>query len=305
MTQNPAFLYIVTVLIWGSTWYVIKLQLGVVEPMVSVAYRFALAGGLLLAWCLIRGKDMRFVARDHIWMAVQGLFLFGANYILFYEATALLTSGLIAMVFSTIVGWNIVFGRLFFATPITMQMVLGTVCGLGGLALVFWRDILNFDLGNQGSFGLALCIVATVLASLGNMTAARNQMRGLPVLQVNAFGMTYGALLTLAYAGWTGLPFAWENTPAYIGSLLYLSILGSIAAFGAYLTLLGKIGASRASYATVLFPVVALSLSVWLEGFQFTPPAIWGAVLVLIGNVLVLAKPKHFNFLERWIGSKT
>jgi len=299
MPHNTLPLYAITVLIWGSTWYVIKLQLGVVAPEVSVAYRFALAAALLVVWCILKGKDMRYAARDHVWMATQGLFLFSANYAVFYVATELVTTGLIAVVFSTIVGWNIVLGRIFFNTPVTMQMVLGTLCGIGGLALVFWPEVSILDLRDEGAYGLVLCIIATMLASLGNMASARNQKRGLPVLQVNAYGMAYGATFTALYAWSNGLAFNWDGSVQYISSLLYLSVLGSIIAFGTYLTLLGRIGAGKTAYASVLFPVVALSLSVWLEGYVFTPAAMVGAALVLIGNVLVLAKYSHFNGLKR------
>jgi len=297
--QNTISLYAITVLIWGSTWYAIKLQLGVVEPQLSVAYRFALAAAVLMVWCIVKGKDMRYVRRDHLWMAAQGLFLFCANYAVFYLATGLLTTGLIAVVFSTIVGWNIFFGRLFFATPITPQMVVGATTGIGGLTLVFWPEFYTLGLRDESVYGLLLCVTATVLASLGNMISARNQQRGLPVLQVNAYGMAYGAAFMFLYAWWTDLPFNWDSSAHYISSLLYLSVLGSVIAFGTYLTLLGRIGPGRAAYATVLFPVVALSLSVWLEGYVFTPVAIAGAALVLAGNILVLAKPSHLKFLRR------
>ena len=299
MPQNTISLYAITVLIWGSTWYAIKLQLGVVEPQLSVAYRFALAAAVLMVWCIVKGKDMRYVRRDHLWMAAQGLFLFCANYAVFYLATGLLTTGLIAVVFSTIVGWNIFFGRLFFATPITPQMVVGATTGIGGLTLVFWPEFYTLGLRDESVYGLLLCVTATVLASLGNMISARNQQRGLPVLQVNAYGMAYGAAFMFLYAWWTDLPFNWDSSAHYISSLLYLSVLGSVIAFGTYLTLLGRIGPGRAAYATVLFPVVALSLSVWLEGYVFTPVAIAGAALVLAGNILVLAKPSHLKFLRR------
>jgi drug/metabolite transporter (DMT)-like permease len=73
-------LYAVAVLIWGSTWLVIKFQLGVVPPMVSVAWRFALAALMLLAWCALRRRPLRFGSRDHLWIALQGILMFGLNY---------------------------------------------------------------------------------------------------------------------------------------------------------------------------------------------------------------------------------
>lgn len=297
--MNTSFLYASTVLIWGSTWYAITLQLGFVDPVVSVAYRFALAAVILLAWCVARRKDMRYAVRDHVWMAAQGLFLFCANYAVFYVATGFVTSGLVAVVFSTIAVFNIIFARLFFGVRVGTRVIAGAVLGISGLALVFWPEVNTLTLSDDAALGLVLCIIATVLASLGNMSSARNQRRGLPVLQTNAYGMAYGAAFTAIFAVSTGRAFVWDPSFDYLWSLLYLSIFGSSIAFGAYLTLLGRIGAGRAAYAAVLFPVVALSMSVVLEGYAFTQLSAIGAALVLGGNVLVLAKAKHFSWLKR------
>ena len=301
--MNTAFLYISTVLIWGSTWYAITLQLGVVDPVVSVAYRFAMAAIILMAWCIAHGKDLRYSARDHVWMAAQGLFLFCANYALFYIATGYVTSGLVAVVFSTIAAWNLLFARLFFGAAVSWRVLAGAILGIFGLALVFWPEISGdvgaLGLSDDAALGMVLCVIATLLASLGHMTSARNQLRGLPVLQTNAYGMAYGAVFTAAFAAYTGRAFVWDPSFDYLWSLLYLSVFGSILAFGAYLTLLGRIGAGRAAYAAVLFPIVALSMSMVLEGYDFTVLAAMGAGLVLAGNVLVLAKAKHFSWLRR------
>ena len=297
--MNTALLYLTTVLIWGSTWYAITLQLGVVDPVVSVAYRFAIAALILLAWCTVRGKTLRYTLRDHLWIALQGLFLFCANYAVFYVATGYVTSGLVAVVFSTIAAWNLLFSRLFFATPVGWRVLAGAVLGIGGLGLVFWREVEALNFHDDAALGLMLCILATLLASFGNMASARNQSRGLPVLQTNAYGMAYGATFTALFAALTGRAFAWDPSFDYLWSMLYLALFGSVLAFGAYLTLLGRIGAGRAAYAAVLFPVVALTLSVALESYTFTPMAALGAALVLGGNVLVLARAKHFAWLSR------
>jgi len=284
------FLYIATVLIWGSTWYAIKLQLGAVAPEISVAYRFAIAAFILLIWCWVGRKPMRYSLTDHGWMAIQGLFLFCANYAVFYVATGYLTTGLVAVVFSTIVFWNILFARLLFKTPVSRRVLLGTVLGVGGLALIFGPEVAHFNAPENAVYGLTLCIFATILASLGNITSVRNQNQGLPVLQTNTFGMAYGAGFTAIYGLAFGLDFNFDWSPVYVGSLLYLAIFGSILAFGAYLTLLGRIGAGRAAYAAVLFPVVALTMSVFLEDYMFEPLAGLGVILVLCGNVLALTK---------------
>jgi len=236
---------------------------------------------------------MRYGLRDHLGMAALGLFLFSANYLVFYLATYHLTTGLIAVVFSGIVVTNIVFGALFLGNPVRPRVALGAAFGISGLVVVFWPEILAFDLANNGTRGLLLSIAGTILASIGNIASASNQRRGLPVLQANAYGMAYGAAFMLAFALVGGQPFTFDPSPLYVGSLLYLALFGSVFAFGFYLTLLGRIGPDKAAYATVLFPVIALGLSTLFEDYQWSPEALAGMMLVLLGNVLVLSRGRR------------
>lgn len=293
--MQGAVFYLLTVLIWGSSWFAIRFQLGVVDEAVSLVYRFGLAAVLLLGWCFLRRVPMRFSWQEHMALAAQGMCLFCINYLLFYWCTGLITSGLVAIIFSTVIVMNIVNGAVFLKRPVQPAVLIGALVGLSGITLVFWheidtargqsvtatRDVLN---------GLAIGLVATYFASLGNILSARNQSRGLPVLQSNAFGMAYGSLLMTLYALFRGAPFAFEWTNGYVVSLLYLSVFGSIIAFGAYLTLVGRIGADRAAYATVLFPLVALLISSVFENFVWTPIALLGVALVLFGNVMVVGR---------------
>ncbi len=280
--MSSLHLYLASILIWGSTWYAIKLQLGVVEPLVSVGYRFALAALVLMAWCLARRMPLKFDARAHAGMALLGLFLFSSNYAVFYYATEHVTTGLVAVVFSTIVIMNIAGGAVFLSTRVTLVMLLGAVTGIAGIALVFLPDIARFP-----GPGIAMCVLGTALASVGNLVSAHNQRRGIPVVQANAWGMTYGALFLLVAILAADMPFAFEATAAYVGSLVYLAVFGSVIAFGCYLTLIGREGPGRAAYATVLFPLVALVISTILEDYRFSATSLLGVALVLAGNFLI------------------
>jgi drug/metabolite transporter (DMT)-like permease len=280
---------VTAVLIWGSTFFAIRFQLGEVDPAVSVAYRFALAALMLLGWCRWRGLSLRFSAREHGFIALQGLLLFCLNYLIIYFATGLLTSGLVAVIFSGIVFMNIANGALLFRQPVAPRVVLGALFGLAGISQVFWPELASASLSDDTLKGIGLALLATYIASLGNVISARNQRAGIPVMQSNAWGMTYGALFMTGLALVSGLEFGWDARPGYAISLLYLALLGSVLAFGAYLTLVGRIGADRAAYATVVFPLVALALSTAFESYQWTPQAVAGIALVLIGNLLVLA----------------
>src|SRR5579864_6564490 len=139
-------LYAWAVLIWGSTWLAIKFQLGVVAPAVSVAWRFAAAALMLMAYARLRRLPLRFDARTHAWLALQGLLLFGINYVLVYRSEQTLTSGLVALIFSLITFCNIVGLRLFFSVPVKPTALAGAILGVIGVALVFWPELANFSM---------------------------------------------------------------------------------------------------------------------------------------------------------------
>jgi len=284
------FFYSGVVLIWGTTWFAILFQLGSVDPLVSIIYRFSLASLILWAYCLITRRRMRFSLRNHLFMAQMGAFLFSLNYWLFYVAELYLASGLVAVVFSTMVIFNILFGAIFISTPIRPRVVLGAFLGLAGIGLVFRPELTAFALTDKAMIGLLLSLAATVSASLGNSTSARNQSVGIPVLQANAWGMSYGTLFMISAAVLAGKEFTFKATFPYVASLCYLALFGSVFAFGMYLTLIGRIGADRAAYASLLFPVVALALSMLFEGYKGSVTASAGLVLILLGNFLVLSR---------------
>jgi drug/metabolite transporter (DMT)-like permease len=283
------FLYVLTVMIWGSTWLAIKFQLGEVNPALSVAYRFSLASLLLLGFSKLRGLTLRFSLRQHAFIALQGLLLFCINYLLVYVAELHLTSGLVAVIFSTLVFMNIFLGALFLKTRVRPNVVIGGALGLVGIAMVFMTELKAFNLQDIGFVGLLLGFGGTLFASLGNITAARNQREGLPVVQTNAFGMGYGAIAMYIYALVGGIPFSFSLTPTYLSSLLYLAVFGSAIAFWAYLTLLGRIGVERAAYASMLYPLIALGISTFFEGYEWSITAMLGVMLVVVGNFMILS----------------
>ena len=286
--------YTITVLIWGSTWLGIKFQLGNVEPALSVAYRFALAALILFVWCLTRRLPMRFSRADHFYIAMQGVFLFAFNYLLFYLAELQITSGLAAVVFSTIVVMNLLNGRFFLGTPIEMKVLFGGAMGMLGLILLFWPEMAAVNFSGPVIVGMLLSFAATYLASLGNILSARNQRRKLPVVQTNAYGMAYGSICMALVVIVSGAPITIDLSAPYLLSLAYLALFGSVIAFGCYLSLVGRIGPGRAAYTTLLFPVVALALSTFWEDYHWTLSGVCGILLILCGNYLALAKKKIY-----------
>jgi drug/metabolite transporter (DMT)-like permease len=287
--MNNLSLYLASVLIWGSTWIAITFQYGRVAPEVSVVYRFGLASLLLLGWCLLRGLKLRFTRREHGWLALQGLLMFGLNYVCVYLAEQRIPSGLMAVIFSLLAVLNLLGARAFFGTPIPGKALWGVAIGVTGVGLICLPGVAGTLHGGIRA-GLALALAGTVAASFSNLVSQRNQRHGLPVVQGNALSMAYGAGFVALYCWVAGRPFSFDPSPRYLGSLAFLAFFGSILAFGAYLTLVGRIGAGRAGYAMVAIPVVALVLSTVAEGLHWGWGLVLGVALCLAGNALVLPR---------------
>ena len=294
MNRIDGALFIVTVLIWGTTWFVILGQLGDIHPVVSVAWRFLLASLIMFGICLARADVLSLSLADHLYCICLGLFLFCINYCLFYIASLTVTTGLISMIFSTMVFWNSFGAWLFLGDPLDGRALIGGVLGLAGLSLLFYGELQTFSLvnANANANALLICLVATLSASAGNLISARLQSRLISVWTSAAFGMLYGGILTLGFALHQDLQLEFSWTFLYVGSLIYLVIFGSVFAFGAYLTLIGRLGPGRAAYASVMFPVVAVGLSILFEDYEPTAIAGLAVILVLLGNWLALTTSK-------------
>lgn len=288
--SNNSLLFVIPALIWGSTWYVIKFQLGPVDPLLSVAYRFGLATVLLLLFCWFTKRNLKFSGIEHARIALQGALLFGFNYWLVYQSETYLSSGLVAVGFSTLIFFNIFFGAIFLGSKIDKKIILGAISGLAGTAIIFRSELLTFEGSGNSYTGLVLLVASVMIASLGNIASAKNSSLKIPVIQSTALGMGYGSLIMFILAIVLGKEFIIDTSPSYLASLAYLTIFGSIIAFSTYLTLISKIGPGKAAYAIVVVPVVAVTISTFLEDFNFTIFTALGMALLLLGNILALYK---------------
>jgi drug/metabolite transporter (DMT)-like permease len=287
-----SLIYAIVVLIWGTTWFTIRFQLGVVAPEISLVYRFALAAACVFVFARLTGTPLRLSWRDHRLVALQGATLFCLNYWMTYLSTQYLTSGLVAVLFTSIIFFNIVNGRLILGTPIERRVLAAAAAGMFGVALLFLPEIRAAIHNPRILHGAGLALAATYVASLGNMAASRNTQAGLPVVTVNAYGMAYGAIGLAAIAALRGTPVAFDPRWPYVASLLYLSLAGTSLAFGLYLVLIRRIGASRAAYSSVLFPVVALAVSTLFEDYRWSLAAALGLAVLLAGNALALGSAR-------------
>ncbi len=286
-------LYIITVLIWGTTWLAIYWQLGDIPVVVSVFYRFALAAVLLLPLMLLTSKTKVNKLKDHAFLFLFGACLFSFNFICFYNATRFIPSGLVSVIFSLATVYNAVNGKVFYNDKISGKVLIASLTGFIGLGLLFLTEIQVQSNINELILGIGLAALGTLFFSFGNMLSRRNSKAGLKPILSSAWGMFYGSIILLIIITITHTELVIPNTEQYLWALLYLSIFGSIVAFTTYLSLIDRIGANRSAYATVIFPIIALALSSIYEGYIWTWTSYLGLSLTITGIVLMNYKPNE------------
>ncbi|MFP5518932.1 MAG: DMT family transporter [Bdellovibrionia bacterium] len=292
--QNHLFLYLLCASVWGSTWFAIKFQIDVASPTLGVFYRFLLSAATLLIFCWLFKRPLKFSRKTHFFFMGQGAFMFCLNYILTYFAETMANSGLIALTFTGMIYFNMIGMRFLFKQKIKPQVILGSLLGLAGISFIFYNDLFGLNKDTQAVIGIVIGLVGALSASIGNMFALRIQKMHVPILSGNAFGMAYGCLFTFLILILRGETLSvsaasWE----FWAALGYLSILGTVIAFAAYIKLVKDIGAEKAAYTSILSTIIALGISSIYEGLEWTPLMALGVGLCLYGNVLVLRKAKN------------
>lgn len=289
-TVNPriALSFVAVTLIWGTTWYVIKTQLGVVPPQWSVTYRFAGASLIMFAACLVMRRPLAFPPGAHAFFVVLGLFQFAGNFNFVYQASRFITSGLIAVAFALLVVPNAVFARIFLGQKVSGQFILGSALGIGGVVLLFRQELMAIGGGEALLLGLGATAMGVLMASVVNVMQASPRARGYDMFGMLAWAMLYGALIDAAFAWATSGPPVVDPTPLYFGGVFYLAAFASALAFVLYFSVIRAIGPAKAAYTSVLIPFIAMTISTVAEGYRWTWPAAGGAALTIAGLIIAL-----------------
>jgi len=284
-------LFATCVLVWGTTWYAITFQVGRVTPEVGVTLRFALAGAVVLALCVLRNERLRFTLADHLLLALQGGFMYGVSYICVYHAEKHLVSGLVAVGYSASPLVTGLGARALFGLRVSGRFVAGGVLGLVGVALLFWPEFGKAaGSSHDALLGALFTVGAVLLSAVGSLTASRNRAHGLPFWPALGFGMLYGAGVCALMALWQGESFALPADVSWWLSLLYLALAGSVLTFACFLTLQERIGPGRTGAVGAMTPLLALLVSIVFEGFHPDALTFAGAALAVAGNVLMLRR---------------
>lgn len=293
--SSNAVLFTICTLVWGSTWIAITFQIHEMHVMLSVALRFALAAFLIGLWCMFAKVSLKLPLKEHKLIALAGIFIYCLDYSFLYAAQHHMISALLAVLSSSVIYFNVILRRILMGKPMRMEVVVGATVGLIGIVMIFLPEFEAFSLQQGIVVGLLFATGSFFSAALGNVVSEKVLSGNVKVLQMNFWAMTYGVIVTLTVALVTGAKFSLPTEPSYYLSLLYLAVFGSVIAFGAYMRLLIQIGADKSAYVVLVYPVVALIISTFFEGFIWTPIAVFGVVVVLIGNAIAMGK------MNKWL----
>ena len=264
----------VCALIWGTTWFAITLQLGTVDPVASVVWRFGLAAIVLFAVCLATGRRIRLSRSQHLAALGQGAFVFAISYAFVYASEQRVASAIVAVIFAALAFLNLVLFRVVAGQKAAPIAWAGACLGLLGVAVLSASEIVGARMESAALIGIGFAIIAVTSSTVGNYFAWRGQVAGAAVIPATAWAMAYGTGILGVYGLATGVHWSIELTAAYLGSLLYLSLLGSVVAFVIYFTIARSRGYALASYISALTPPIAMLVSVLFEGASFGWPVL-------------------------------
>jgi drug/metabolite transporter (DMT)-like permease len=282
--------FAIVTLIWGSTWIVIRDQLGTVPPSWSVTYRFLVAGVVLQAVAMARREAVTRDAGFWRFAATLGLLQFVLNFNFVYRAEQHITSGLVAVTFALLLVPNALFARLFLGQRLGRQLLVGSAVAMAGVALLFVQEARSDPNGpGQSLLGIGLTLCAILSASTANVMQATRAAARYPMVPTLAAAMLIGAGLDAGWAWITTGPPVFDMRPSYIAGVLYLGVVASSLAFTLYFRIIRTIGPAKAAYNSVIVPVIAMLLSTLFEGYRWSPLAVAGGVLAGIGLVVALS----------------
>jgi len=294
--RDPRILlpFLLITCIWGSTWIVIKDQLGpeaanAVPAAWSVSYRFAIAASAMFVYAMLSGADLRIGRRGHALAALFGVPQFCFNFNFVYAAEHYVTSGLVATVFALLMVPNSALAWLFLKHRVTPRFVAGSAIACGGVALLFVQEMRSTSLQPGAVLvGIGLTLLGVLSASAANVMQASERLRAWPLASMLAWGMVYGLIANALFAWATAGPPMVEYRWGYWFGLLYLGLFASALAFPFYFAIMRAVGPGKAAYSSLLVPIIAMAISTLVEGYRWSSLAIAGGLIALAGMFIAL-----------------
>lgn len=280
--------FLLTGIIWGSTWWVITDQIDGIAPSWSVAIRFAVATPAMFLVARLMGKNLRIGSKGH-WLALLiGITQFCGNFNFVYRSELHLTSGIVAVMFTMLIVFNAFLGWLLLGQRITRNFMIGTCVAMSGIALLLWHEAGLNPLGGSIPLGIVWALLGILSASIANVVQANDTGRALPMVSLLAWAMLYGTIADFALAYVTAGPLELPVRASFWFGIAWLALAGSVVTFPLHYTMVREIGAGRAAYNGIVTVIVAMLLSTIFENYRWNGLTVSGAILAVIGLVIAL-----------------
>lgn len=285
--------FLIVSLIWGSTWLVIRDQLGTVPSSWSVTYRFAVAAAGMFLLTAIMRQPLKIDRQMMLWTMLLGLLQFSLNFNFVYVAEHHITSGLVAVVFALLIVPNAILAKYWLGRDIGKAFIIGSAIASVGVAFLMTREYRAAPVGgHEVLIGLGLTLCGVISASISNVLQVVPKVARFPTVTILSWSMLWGTVANAALAFALYGPPVIDPRPGYLGGVLYLSMIGSVVTFPLYFDLIRKIGPGKAAYTGVLIPVIAMMLSTIFEGYSWSLLAASGAALAIIGLLVAMQANK-------------
>ena len=291
MNARTILQFAIVTLIWGTTWIVIKFQLGDVNPSWSVTYRFLTGGLALMAWCVWKRMPLTVPRHALPFLVVLGLFQFVLNFNFVYRSELYIPSGIPAVAFALLMVPNAILAWIFLKRPVSRRFLLGAALGIAGVSLLFAQQLSLPGSREDTILGLLLVIAGVLSASIANVMQASPKAMTFPAVAGLAWAMLIGAGLNAMLAFTVTGEVQFSTAPTYWLGFLYLGVMASAVAFALYFDLIRQMGPAEAAWTSVLIPIIAMAISTMVEGYRWTPLSVGGSLLALAGLVIALRQP--------------
>lgn len=291
LAPRVAIPFVLVTLIWGSTWIVIRDQLGSVPPSWSVTYRFAVAAAAMFLIVAVRRDRLLLAGRAWGFAALLGIAQFGFNFNFVYRAEQFITSGLVAVLFALLIVPNTLMGRLFLGLPVDRRFLVGGGIAILGIGLMIAHEVDVADRGLSAVMaGTALTLAGVLSASCANVMQGSQLARSQPILTMVAWAMLFGTLANAIFALVTAGAPVWEARSSYWAGVIYLGVMGSAVCFPLYFSVIRAVGPGPAAWSGVLVPIIAMGFSTVLEGYHWSALSVAGGSIALAGLVVALRR---------------